>query len=84
MNRVAIALSAGVVLAGMLGGCGRRGALEAPGTPAVAGTSEQQPSGQKQSPGGRYSLGGQKSAASDDVETPPIAPKRDFFLDRIL
>ncbi len=78
MNRAVIALGAGLLMASMLAGCGRRGTLESPGTPPGQAASE------KPSADGRYSLGGQTRQSADDVEAPVPAPKRDFFLDRIL
>ncbi|MDB5570783.1 MAG: hypothetical protein JWN93_1966 [Hyphomicrobiales bacterium] len=82
VKKAALALTAGMLLAGALTGCGRRGNLETPGAPAGQSASPQ--SAGQQPVAGRYSLGGQSTQAADDVETPVVAPKRDFFLDGIL
>lgn len=75
VKKASVLFTLSVLLALPLTGCGRRGQLESPDTPAAASGQPRQE--------GRYSLGAQKSGESDD-DAPVIAPKRPFILDSIL
>ena len=76
MNKAAVMLGLGILLALPLSGCGRRGQLESPDAPEGA-------SAPKATQNGRYSLGSQ-TADNDEDEAPILAPKRPFILDSIL
>ena len=76
MNKAAVMLGLGILLALPLSGCGRRGQLESPDAPEAAAAPKAMQSG-------RYSLGSQ-STDNDEDEAPVVAPERPFILDSIL
>ncbi|MFM2443482.1 MAG: hypothetical protein RJB09_668 [Pseudomonadota bacterium] len=76
MNKAAVMLGLGILIALPLSGCGRRGQLESPDAREAAASP-------KATQSGRYSLGAQ-TADNDEDETPVTAPKRPFILDSIL